>query len=139
MTTETWTTRHAIVLRDDLAGWQEVNVAAFLTGGLVGTHRGMIGAPYRDGSGNQYLPLLQEPVFVYVADSIKLQTIVARARRRDVEVAIYPEAIFATNNDVDNRATVAAVLEDDVLVAGVTVYGDAHEVDRVIKGAHRHS
>jgi len=44
-------TKTALILRRDLAAWQVANVAAFLAGGLTGTHGHMMGEPYRDGSG----------------------------------------------------------------------------------------
>ena len=47
-------TKTALVLRADLAGWQLSNVAAFLTGGLVGTNPVMMGEPYRDGAGRYW-------------------------------------------------------------------------------------
>ena len=53
------------VLRADLAGWQLANVAAFLTGGLAGTHPVMMGEPYRDAADRLYSPLVREPVVVY--------------------------------------------------------------------------
>ena len=36
-------TKIAIVLREDLAVWQKLNVTAFLTSGIVGSNEGLIG------------------------------------------------------------------------------------------------
>ena len=44
-------TKTALILRRDLAAWQVANVAAFLAGGLTGTHGHLMGEPYRDGGG----------------------------------------------------------------------------------------
>jgi hypothetical protein len=41
-------TKIAIVVRDDLATWQKLNVACFLTGGLVGSYPELPGARYVD-------------------------------------------------------------------------------------------
>jgi hypothetical protein len=49
-------TKIAVVLLDELAVWQKTNVTAFLVSGIAGTVPGVVGDPYRDGSGNEYLP-----------------------------------------------------------------------------------
>ena len=46
-------TKIAVVLRDDLAGWQRINVTAFLVSGIAGTVPEVVGEPYRDASGNE--------------------------------------------------------------------------------------
>ena len=51
MGTMIYDTKTALILRRDLAAWQVANVAAFLAGGLTGTHGHMVGEPYRDGAG----------------------------------------------------------------------------------------
>src|SRR5262249_43207278 len=50
-------TKIAVVLRDDLAGWQKTNVTAFLVSGIAATVPGVVGEPYRDASENEYLPM----------------------------------------------------------------------------------
>ena len=67
MGTMIYDTKTALILRRDLAAWQVANVAAFLAGGLTGTHGHMMGEPYRDGGGRTYTALIREPVFVYGA------------------------------------------------------------------------
>src|SRR5262249_43283290 len=54
-------TKIAVVLRDDLAVWQKTNVTAFLVSGIAGTVPEVVGEPYRDASGNEYLPMLVQP------------------------------------------------------------------------------
>ena len=51
MGTMIYETKTALVIRRDLAGWQMANVAAFLAGGLAGTHGHMMGEPYKDAVG----------------------------------------------------------------------------------------
>ena len=61
-------TKVAVVVRDDLATWQRLNVTAFLMSGIVadaGTT--VIGEPYRDADAREYLPLLVQPVLVFIA------------------------------------------------------------------------
>ncbi len=49
-------TKIAVVVREDLQTWQKLNITAFTVSGIAGTVEGIIGEPYEDGSGNQYLP-----------------------------------------------------------------------------------
>ena len=50
-------TRIAVLLRDDLLPWQELNVTAFLISGLAAEPQ-LLGEPYEDADGIRYLPLL---------------------------------------------------------------------------------
>ncbi len=62
-------TKTALIIRGDLAAWQKVNVAGFLTGGLAHRFPEMIGEAYRDADRHLYTPLVREPIFVYGADA----------------------------------------------------------------------
>jgi hypothetical protein len=77
-------TKIAVVLRDDLAGWQKANVTAFLVSGVAGTNPDTVGEPYRDASGNEYLPMFVQPVLVYEADAAALRRAYERALDRGV-------------------------------------------------------
>ena len=55
----------AVLLRDDLAGWQRLNVTAFLVSGLGTRHPEVIGEPYEDADSTAYLPMLRQPVLVF--------------------------------------------------------------------------
>ena len=50
-------TKIAVVLRDDLAPWQKVNVTAFLASGVVAGAAESIGEHYADADGNKYAPM----------------------------------------------------------------------------------
>ena len=59
-------TKVAVVVRDDLAAWQRLNVCAFLMSGVVGgAGEVVVGPDYEDGSGRTYLPMLRQPVLVF--------------------------------------------------------------------------
>jgi hypothetical protein len=75
-------TKIVIVLRDDLATWQKLNVTAFLTSGIVGATQGLIGEPYEDAAGNRYAPLAIQPMIVLAADGGTLKAIYDRAMAR---------------------------------------------------------
>ena len=48
-------TKIAIVVREDLATWQKLNVTAFLTSGVLGADAGLLGDNYEDADGNLYV------------------------------------------------------------------------------------
>lgn len=127
-------TKTALILRGDLAAWQVANVAAFLAGGLAGTHGHLMGEPYRDGTGRAYAALIREPVFVYGATPEELRRTHQRALSRELVPAIYIEPMFATTNDADNRAAVAAAPADALDFVGIGVHGPRKTVDKVING-----
>jgi hypothetical protein len=134
-----WDTKIAVVLREDLAQWQKLNVTAFLVSGIVATVEGVVGEPYEDGSGNTYLPMFRQPVLVFATDSERLRQVHERAMRRGVRPAIYTEELFLTNNDEDNRAAVRAVEFGKLRLAGLALRADAKIVDKIVKGVSLHS
>ena len=127
-------TKTALVLRRDLAGWQMANVAAFLAGGLAGTHAHMMGEPYRDASGKAYTALIREPVFVYGGTVEELRRTHQRALSRELVPAVYIEAMFKTTNDDDNRVAFAAAPVDALDFVGIGVHGPRKTVDKVVNG-----
>ena len=62
---EKFDTKIAVLLRDDLAVWQRLNVTAFLVSGIAGTHPEIIGEPYEDADDVRYLPMFRQPVMVF--------------------------------------------------------------------------
>jgi hypothetical protein len=132
-------TKIAIAVRDDLAGWQQLNVTAFLASGVAAGVPETAGKPYEDGSGHRYLEMFRQPVLVYAADGPLLTTVRERAAGRGLTTAIYTEDLFSTDNDDDNRAAVRAVASADLNLVGVAVYGPRNAVDKVFKGAALHS
>ena len=131
-------TKLAVVLRDDLAVWQKTNVTAFLVSGIAGTVPGVVGEPYRDGSGNEYLPMLVQPVLVYEADAAALRRSYERAMSRDVELALYTRELFETGHDEANRAQVAAVPSDALDLVGIAFRADRKIVDKVVDRLRLH-
>lgn len=123
-----------LVLHRDLAAWQAANVAAFLAGGLAGAHPHIVGEPYRDGGGKTYTPLIREPVFIYGATLEELRRTHLRALSRELVPAIYIEPMFATTNDADNRAAVAAAPADALDFVGVGVHGPRKTIDKIVNG-----
>jgi hypothetical protein len=132
-------TKVAVVVRDDLAAWQRLNVTAFCVSGVVADADGeAVGRDYVDADGHRYLPLLVQPVLVYEAGAGKLQTVRDRAERRGVPLAIYTRDMFETGNDADNRATVAAVASTELDLVGVALRAPHRDADAIVRGLARH-
>ena len=127
-------TKTALVLRRDLLPWQVANVSAFLTGGLAGAYPEIVGEPYRDGGGQFYTPLVREPVFVYGGDAADLARTHQRALSRGLRVAIYTAPLFKTNNDADNRASVAASATGELDLVGIGLHAERKIIGKVING-----
>jgi len=128
-----------VVLRDDLLPWQELNVTAFVTSGVVAEHPELIGEPYRDGDGAGYAAMLGYPVMVMTASGELLGTVRRRAADRGVPISVYTADLFGTGNDVDNRAAVAAVATGSLDLVGVALAAERNDVDRIVKGAKLHA
>ncbi len=133
-----FTTKIAIVVADDLAGWQKMNIVAFLSTGIIAENDNLIGEPYEDRSGVTYNPLCIQPILILKAPRAKLNTFLGRAERRGVQAAIYIEDMFATGHDEANRETVKRYETADLPLVGLAVRADRKDVDKIIKGAKLH-
>lgn len=131
-------TKIAIVVRNDLATWQKLNVASFLSGGLVGCYPSLAGEHYADASGLTYGPLIRQPILIFTATAEDLERTLRRALGRGVNPSIYTQALFETSNDADNRAAVAAVPTDALDLAGLGLHADRKDVDKITKGLRLH-
>jgi hypothetical protein len=131
-------TKVALAVRDDLAVWQKLNVAAFLASGVAGSVGGIIGRPYEDADGTSYLALCNQPITILEGDAAGLASSLRRALERELRVAVYTEEMFATTNDDDNRAAVMAVSRDRLNLVGVALYGPRGAVDKALKSLHLH-
>jgi hypothetical protein len=132
-------TKIAVVLRDDLAVWQKANVTAFLVSGIAATAPDTVGEPYRDASGNEYLPMFRQPVLVFAADAAGLRRAYERALQRGVRPAIYTHELFTTNHDEANRAAVAAVAADELDLVGLAFRAERKIVDKVLDRLRPHA
>lgn len=128
----------AVAVRLDLDAWQKLNVTAFTTSGVTAHRPDLVGVPYEDASGQGYTPMLGHPVLVFGGDGAALTRAFRRALDRGLAVAVYTDDLFATGNDVDNRAAVRAVATDDLVLAGFAVAGPARMVDKVVDKLRLH-
>lgn len=130
-------TKIRIILRKDLQQWQALNVTAFLMSGIGGTQN-IIGEPYRDGSGVEYLPMSQQPIYIHAAEEEQMHEILHKALEKEMAIAIFTEEIFETFNDEDNRAAVANVKTEDLNLVGIAIRGKKNQVDKLVKNIPLH-
>lgn len=132
-------TKVGVVVRDDLAGWQRLNVCAFLISGVTAAAGpDAIGEDYLDADSNRYLPLLVQPVLIFEAGAAKLKTLRERAHRRGVSIAIYTNEMFSTGHDAANRAAVGAVRAADLDLVGIALRAPHRDADAVLRGLNQH-
>ena len=131
-------TKIAIVVREDLAVWQKLNITAFLTSGIVGAAEGLLGEPYEDAAGNTYNPLAIQPMIVLGADSDTVRAIYRRAMERGVRLSLYIEDMFKTGHDAANRETVKRYRPEEMNVVGLALRDDKKVVDKITQGARMH-
>jgi hypothetical protein len=133
-----WATKIAVLLREDLAPWQALNVTSFLVSGIVATGPELVGEPYEDADGTRYLPMIRQPVLVLAGPGELLTTARTRALERSLTPAVFTAELFSTPGDVQNRAAVRAVAGTDLDLVGLAVHGPKNAVDKVMKGARMH-
>jgi hypothetical protein len=131
-------TKIAIVLRDDLAPWQAINVAAFLTSGVVAASPEVIGEAYRDRAGNVYNALSIQPIIVLAANRETIGAIHQRALAQNVKSSAYVEEMFSTGHDAANRAVFAQFTPEEAKIVGLAFRADKKVVDKITKGARKH-
>jgi hypothetical protein len=133
-------TKIAILLLEDLPVWQKTNATAFLASGFAATDPSLVGRPYVDGSGNEYLPMFRQPILVYAADAAGLRRAYERAMARDLhQLAIFTRDLFSTPHDAANRAAVAAVPAEELDLVGMALRGERKIVDKVLDKLRPHT
>ena len=132
-------TKIAIVVREDLATWQKLNVTAFLTSGIVGANRDLLGAPYEDAAGHIYNALVIQPMIVLSADAGTIKSIYQRAVERGARLSLFIEDMFSTGHDAANRTALKQYRTEGMNVVGLALREDKKLVDKITKGARMHA
>ena len=130
-------TKIAVVVRDDLAVWQRLNVTAFLASGIASNPE-LVGEPYADADDTSYLAMFRQPVTVLIGDKAALKAAHERAVRRGLPTAVFTAELFATGHDEANRAAVRAVPAAGLDLVGLAVHGPRNAVDKVTRGSTLH-
>lgn len=131
-------TKIAVIIREDLPNWQKLNMTAFLVSGVSHSAPAAIGEPYQDADGTRYLPMFGQPVLVFAADSDELARSLQRALDREIVPTVFTEDLFATGNDIDNRAAVAGVAREKLRLTGIAFRAHRRDADKITKGLRLH-
>ncbi|MDR2892091.1 MAG: DUF2000 domain-containing protein [Deltaproteobacteria bacterium] len=131
-------TKIKLVVLDSLEAWQKLNVVAFLMSGIGGAD-GVLGKPYQDKDGVEYLSMSKQPVMIHTTANVEeIRDLMKKALTKEVVQAVYTRELFATMNDDDNRAAVARFGTDELDLVGLAVYGKKNHVDKLFKGLPLH-
>ena len=132
-------TKVAILVLDDLAVWQKLNVTAFLATGVAGAAPEAMGDPYEDVAGRRHARLLGQPMLIFSATAEMLLRSYRQGIERGLTRAVYVRAMFSTSHDAANRAAFLAEPADAPDLVGLALRGPRKDVDKATKGAALHS
>jgi hypothetical protein len=99
--TPPFASKTAVVVRNALAAWQRLNVAAFLISAISAAHPELVGADYEDADGQRYLRMLGVPILIFESTGETLATARHRAVHRELPLAVYTRERFATGHDAE--------------------------------------
>jgi hypothetical protein len=131
-------TKVAILVLEDLAQWQKLNVTAFLATGIAAAAPEAMGEVYDDALGRPHGRLLGQPILIFAATSPVLRRAFAQAMERGLNRAAYVRAMFQTGHDAANRAAFRAEPAEAPDLVGLALRGPRRDVDKAIKGASLH-
>jgi len=131
-------TKVAILVLDDLATWQKLNVTAFLATGIAGAAPEAMGEPYEDAAGRRHAALLGQPMLIFAATPEILQSAYRAGIERGLTRAVYVRAMFSTGHDAANREAFRAEPAETPDLVGLALRGAKKDIDKAIKGAALH-
>ncbi|MDO9711172.1 DUF2000 domain-containing protein [Paracraurococcus lichenis] len=131
-------TKVAILVLDDLAVWQKLNVTAFLATGIAAEAPDALGEPYEDALGRRHARLLGQPILVFAAPPEVLRRAWGQAIERGLTRAAYVRAMFSTGHDAANRAAFREEPAEAPDLVGLGLRGPRRDLDKATKGAVLH-
>jgi hypothetical protein len=131
-------TKVAIVVLDDLAMWQKLNVTAFLATGIAGGAPDAMGEPYEDSAGRQHARLLGQPILIFAGAAESLRQAYRISIDQKLLRAVYVRAMFSTGHDAANRAAFKEEPADAPDLVGIALRGPKKVVDKATRGARLH-
>jgi hypothetical protein len=131
-------TKVAILVLEDLATWQKLNVTAFLATGIAGAAPDAMGEPYLDAAGRTHARLLGQPMLIFAATLPTLHHAWHQALTRNLTRAAYVRAMFETGHDAANRHAFQAEPPDTPNLVGLALRGPRKDIDKATKGASLH-
>ena len=131
-------TKVAVLVHEELAVWQKLNVTAFLATGIAGAAPQAMGEPYEDAAGRPYARLLGQPILVFAASGELLLRAWQQALQRGLVRSAYVRPMFATGHDAANREVFRAEPAEAPDLVGLALYGPKKDVDKATRGARLH-
>ncbi|MBL6455701.1 DUF2000 domain-containing protein [Belnapia sp. T6] len=131
-------TKVAILVLDDLAVWQKLNVTAFLATGIAAAAPEAMGEPYEDAAGRLHARLLGQPMLIFAAGPEVMQRAWRQGIERNLTRAAYVRAMFQTGHDAANREAFRAEPAEAPDFVGLALRGPRRDVDKATKGAVLH-
>jgi len=131
-------TKVAILVLEDLAVWQKLNVTAFLATGIAASAPQALGELYEDAAGRHYARMLGQPMLIFAASPDGLVRAHRVAIERGLACAAYVRAMFSTGHDAANRAAFKAEPADSPDLVGLAMRGAKRDIDRATKGLSLH-
>src|ERR1700758_5311239 len=131
-------TKVAILVLEDLAIWQKLNVTAFLATGIAAAAPEALGEPYEDSTGRLYARMLGQPILIFAARPEALLQAYHVGIERSLRRAVYVRSMFSTGHDAANRAVFKAEPADTPDLVGVALRGAKRDVDKATKGLALH-
>jgi hypothetical protein len=129
----------AIVILNELASWQKLNVAAFLASAVAIRFPQTHGKSFVNASGSEYLPFVKHPILIYKAENdSQLNRAFNRAKERQLNIGIYTKPLFATKNEEENLVEIAKHGDAQQELAGICIYGENKKVDKALDGLKFH-
>lgn len=128
----------AILVLDDLAIWQKLNVTAFLATGIAAAAPEAMGEPYEDASGRLFASLLGQPMLVFAAGPDDLRRAHRVSLEKGLVAAAYVRAMFSTGHDAANREAFKSEPSDTPDLVGIAIRGPRKDIDKATKGAKLH-
>lgn len=129
----------ALVIKNDLADWQKLNVAAFLASAVAIQFPETHGKAFTNASGSVYPPFMKHPILIYKADTgDQVKRVFQRAKERGIHIGIYTSPLFGTKNEEENHIEIAKCTDEQQDLAGIILYGENKKVDKAIDGLKFH-
>jgi hypothetical protein len=131
-------TKVAILVLEDLAVWQKLNVTAFLATGIASAAPEALGQPYQDAAGRLHARMLGQPILIFAARPEALFRAYHIGIERGLSRAVYVRTMFSTGHDAANRAVFKAEPADTPDLVGLALRGAKRDVDKATKGLALH-
>ena len=131
----TYENKIALVIKNDLEGWQKLNVAAFLASSVAVKFPETHGKPFINASQSEYLPFIKNPILIYKADTTtEINRAFNRAKERKLSIGIYTANLLLTKDEAGNLEEIAKYTDEEHNLVGMVMYGENKKVNKALDG-----